>query len=272
MLFASNVDVVARAFVTHMIHLKSHSWCIYIPTFPIQLIHLRGQKIYRFVPWIPMRFRQSTPSSWRALWSPQIVVKSEGMNPPKMPRTPKTEGGSNYQVHSSRRDLFVIPKIVGEVTELITIPTKNRSPAELPFAFEFFENPLGLSVKWHESVNRKFRGKKRVQEKKSCTSWEVVISPIVGVSMGVSENGGTPKSSILIGFSIKKTIHFGVPLFLETSICPFAENFLFSRVGWPNPNCWEGLDPGTKMATLPSNLQGFLTCCWWTKSCTTWDG
>ena len=35
--------------------------------------------------------------------------------------------------------------------------------------------------------------------------------------MGVSENGGTPKSSILIGFSI---IHhpFGVPLFLETPI------------------------------------------------------
>ena len=36
--------------------------------------------------------------------------------------------------------------------------------------------------------------------------------------MGVSKNSGTPKSSILIGFSITKTIHFGVPLFLETSI------------------------------------------------------
>ena len=31
--------------------------------------------------------------------------------------------------------------------------------------------------------------------------------------MGVSKNNGIPKSSILIGFS-----HFGVPLFLETSI------------------------------------------------------
>ncbi len=29
---------------------------------------------------------------------------------------------------------------------------------------------------------------------------------------------GTPKSSILIGFSIIFTIHFGIPLFLETSI------------------------------------------------------
>ena len=29
-------------------------------------------------------------------------------------------------------------------------------------------------------------------------------------------NSGTPKSSILTGFSIVFTIHFGVPLFLET--------------------------------------------------------
>ena len=36
--------------------------------------------------------------------------------------------------------------------------------------------------------------------------------------MGVSENSGTPKSSILIGFSIIFTIHFGVPLFSETPI------------------------------------------------------
>ena len=35
--------------------------------------------------------------------------------------------------------------------------------------------------------------------------------------LDVSSNGGTPKSSILIGFSTI-TIHFGVPLFLETPI------------------------------------------------------
>ena len=34
--------------------------------------------------------------------------------------------------------------------------------------------------------------------------------------MDVSENSGTPKSSILIGFSIIFTIHFGVPQFLDT--------------------------------------------------------
>ncbi len=34
------------------------------------------------------------------------------------------------------------------------------------------------------------------------------------LQIGVSQNSGTPKSSILIGFSIIFTIHFGVPLFL----------------------------------------------------------
>ena len=37
-------------------------------------------------------------------------------------------------------------------------------------------------------------------------------------NMGVSKNRCTPKSSIFIGFSIIFTIHFGVPLFLETPI------------------------------------------------------
>ena len=45
--------------------------------------------------------------------------------------------------------------------------------------------------------------------------------------MGVSKNRGTPKSSILIGFSIIFTIHFGVPLG-NTHICPswFIVNML----------------------------------------------
>ena len=36
--------------------------------------------------------------------------------------------------------------------------------------------------------------------------------------VGVSKNTGTPKSSILIGFPIIFTIHFGVPLFSETAM------------------------------------------------------
>ena len=45
--------------------------------------------------------------------------------------------------------------------------------------------------------------------------------------MGVSENSGTPKSSILIGCSILSTIHFGVPLFLETPIYLIMLSTLF---------------------------------------------
>ena len=41
--------------------------------------------------------------------------------------------------------------------------------------------------------------------------------------MNVSENRGNPKSSILIGCSII-TIHFGVPLFMETAI------YIYSRL------------------------------------------
>ena len=53
-------------------------------------------------------------------------------------------------------------------------------------------------------------------------SWHFFQEMICGLprwDMGVSKNNGTPKSSILIGFSIIFTIHFGVPLFLETPIC-----------------------------------------------------
>ena len=36
--------------------------------------------------------------------------------------------------------------------------------------------------------------------------------------MGVSENGGTPKSSILIGFSIINHPFWGIPIFGNTQI------------------------------------------------------
>ena len=42
---------------------------------------------------------------------------------------------------------------------------------------------------------------------------------VLYIYMGVSKNNVTPKSSTLMGFSIIFTIHFGVPLFLETPIC-----------------------------------------------------
>ena len=48
--------------------------------------------------------------------------------------------------------------------------------------------------------------------------------------MVVSKNRGTPKSSILIGFSIIFTIHFGFfPLFLETPIFFYFGNLIFAN-------------------------------------------
>ena len=46
------------------------------------------------------------------------------------------------------------------------------------------------------------------------------------------KNSGTPKSSILIGFSIIFTIHFGVPVFLETpnDVCPTTLFPFFARI------------------------------------------
>ena len=51
--------------------------------------------------------------------------------------------------------------------------------------------------------------------------------------MGGSKNNGTPKSSILIGFSIIFTIHFGMPLFLETSISNPLDLVVGSQAGIP---------------------------------------
>ena len=56
--------------------------------------------------------------------------------------------------------------------------------------------------------------------------------------MGVSKNNGTPKSSILMGFSIIncKPFIFGVPLFLETPICYFSGSptiYIQSSIGNP---------------------------------------
>ena len=58
--------------------------------------------------------------------------------------------------------------------------------------------------------------------------------------MDVSENGGTSKSSILIGFSII-TIHFGVPLIFGN-----AQIVGDQKLGCPKdplgPSQWKGLE------------------------------
>ena len=64
--------------------------------------------------------------------------------------------------------------------------------------------------------------------------------------MDVSENGGTPKSSSLIGFSIIFTIHFGVPLFLETPISVMVIQVDRNTGGMNTPKL-EEKTPGTVM-------------------------
>ena len=58
--------------------------------------------------------------------------------------------------------------------------------------------------------------------KKTCTkilfSLDYILPFFLQYIWMFPKNNGTPKSSTLIGFSIKNTIHFGVPLFLETPI------------------------------------------------------
>ena len=64
--------------------------------------------------------------------------------------------------------------------------------------------------------------------------------------MGVSKNNGTSKSSILIGVSIIFTIHFGVPLFLET---PTSEGMQRSKVV-PNDGSREVVELRVMLASL----------------------
>ena len=77
-----------------------------------------------------------------------------------------------------------------------------------------------------QKINRTLKG----FWKKKCyppiaSSWKTP-SP----DMGVSKNSGfSPKSSILIWFSIIFTIHFGVPLFLETPICLKTKDLLTQK-------------------------------------------
>ena len=56
--------------------------------------------------------------------------------------------------------------------------------------------------------------------------------------MGVSKNCGTPKSSILTGFSIIFTIHFGVLLFLESFYVS-----VFQTHQLPQPSEWRTAPP-----------------------------
>ena len=73
--------------------------------------------------------------------------------------------------------------------------------------------------KSHNGPGHKKLGPSKASSKKT----NMIFEKCLFKHMGVSENRGTPKSSILIGFSIIFTIHFGVPPFLETPTYLFKD-------------------------------------------------
>ena len=69
-------------------------------------------------------------------------------------------------------------------------------------------------------MNEKTRQGQNTKQKETTHGTRAPMFQVL--DMGVSKNRGTPKSSILIGFSIIFTIHFGVALFLETPIYKYC--------------------------------------------------
>ena len=71
--------------------------------------------------------------------------------------------------------------------------------------------------------------------------------------MGVSENSGTPKSSILIGFSIINHPFWGTPIFGNTHMTPDS---IFSDANWTNKlgSC---LNPGAGLGPSKGPLLTF---------------
>ena len=98
-------------------------------------------------------------------------------------------------------------------------------------------------------------------------------------ALGVSKNSGTPKSSILIGFSIINHPFWGTPIFGNTLMihCNHLQQSLNANSGTP---LWVGTGPAMeKTLRFPSGWPSRIHCampqgesyCWWLKSCTTKD-
>ena len=95
-----------------------------------------------FVPWIPVGFRQSTPFILEGLCgAPKGWWKVREWIPPKCPKLLKMRAPTTRSIQAAVTFLLS-RKSLGR-SQISPSQQKNRSPAELPFAFEFFEKPLG---------------------------------------------------------------------------------------------------------------------------------
>ena len=93
-----------------------------------------------------------------------------------------------------------------------------------------------------------------------------------GEHMGVSENGGTPKSSILIGFSIINHPLWGAPIFGNTHIEKFRKLLCNRKLRWM---FFFGGGRGRFITNRRWNrrrTQQIVGYCWWKKSRTSWYG
>ena len=106
------------------------------------------------------------------------------------------------------------------------------------------------------------KGKKRQNSERSCGhQWSVVFEGMDSLwngrtYMGVSKNRGTPKSSILIGFSIINHPFWGTPIFGNIHIYIYSINiFLQFMVHESSPLKLRDLDEiyisNSKIALLP---------------------
>ena len=75
--------------------------------------------------------------------------------------------------------------------------------------------------------------------------------------MGVSENSGTPKSSMLIGFSIINHPFWGTPIFGNTHISPIAHDFQMSMLIFFTKQSHSGFSGGPKIEGV---YRGIFKC------------
>ena len=100
------------------------------------------------------------------------------------------------------------------------------------FQWQMVTHPAGLSSKpspWHHHFDASTTSQLKRVEKGVCES-RVTTGFFLSIHMGGSKNRGTPKSSILIGFSIINHPFWGTPIFGNTHMFPIEYLGAYSSV------------------------------------------
>ena len=131
---------------------------------------------------------------------------------------------ANFRTHA---------QLLGDCGQLTS---KDEGPTAVVIRCVFVvgEKQIG-HVRWELSMI--VSATSRSPARKRTLGYEKKTKKMLLRNVGVSKNRGTPKSSILIGFSIIFTIHFGVPLFLETPM------YSSTATGFSVSTSWTSLQP-----------------------------